>query len=47
MITDADEDNILKTVVPDLLYFNERESDKQFEVFCVIISPLGSTNVLP
>ena len=44
MITDADED-ILKTVVPDLLYSNERESDK--ELFCVIMSPLASTNVLP
>ena len=46
MITDAGED-ILKTVVPDLLYSNETESDKQLEVFSVIMSQLASTNVLP
>ena len=46
MITDVDED-ILKTVVPDLLHSNERESDTQLEVFCVIMSPPASTNVLP
>ena len=46
MITDVDED-ILKTVVPDLLYSNEREADTQLEVFCVKMSPPPFTNVLP
>ena len=46
MITDAYED-ILKTVVPDLLYSNERKSDAQLEVFYIIMSPPASTSVLP
>ena len=46
MITDADEDT-LKTVAPDLLYFNEREPDTRLEVFYIIMSPSASTSVLP